>query len=275
MDYLINIKILVCFMILPPLHGSIHQDFLDPTATCKIENADCETSCRCKDGFTNVNLKCLAKVRGVCSNDTDCIPNAECSSSCICKTGFTSNSNNTECRVKVGVECNITAGQRCIKNAICGVTNGTGDRCTCGEGYTMYRDNKLCSGNVGATCTEADDCIEHADCKEKACTCGTLYVSAADNLTCIGYVDAHCNASSTTCVTDAECISGRCSCKDGYYGDKTCAKKVAGLAILIWAIVVIVVGGFFVALVVLVVVIKCCCARRRPEKLTESAEPTK
>ncbi|XP_052216397.1 prion-like-(Q/N-rich) domain-bearing protein 25 isoform X5 [Dreissena polymorpha] len=242
----------------------IRTEFLLPSGKCNVPNGICETRCRCKEGFIALNESCLGKIGTTCTMQSDCIPEAACDDTfgggtCTCNDGLVAYSNNTECRLKVGRPCNVTAAPHCIQNAECDVNGAKQNTCTCRQGFSVNNDKTKCLGNagtacaatseciskavcsenkctcedlhvpsengtkcigyVGITCASTNECIQHAVCTGHTCTCEDMYASSEDKSTCIGYVGAICDQHSGTCVAHSECIDGQCACKNGYQAD--------------------------------------------------------
>ncbi|XP_052216396.1 prion-like-(Q/N-rich) domain-bearing protein 25 isoform X4 [Dreissena polymorpha] len=251
----------------------IRTEFLLPSGKCNVPNGICETRCRCKEGFIALNESCLGKIGTTCTMQSDCIPEAACDDTfgggtCTCNDGLVAYSNNTECRLKVGRPCNVTAAPHCIQNAECDVNGAKQNTCTCRQGFSVNNDKTKCLGNagtacaatseciskavcsenkctcedlhvpsengtkcigyVGITCASTNECIQHAVCTGHTCTCEDMYASSEDKSTCIGYVGAICDDQSGTCVANAACNNGRCACLNGYQVEGYTCKAKVG-----------------------------------------------
>ncbi|XP_060585277.1 prion-like-(Q/N-rich) domain-bearing protein 25 [Ruditapes philippinarum] len=201
---------------------------------CTEANADCSSGkCSCQTNFVEENGHCLKAVGQQCAAATECVSNADCDTTCKCKEGLVDTNglcakpkvsetqchSNTECTVS-NSECDTQATKCKCKNTF---TESSPDGTSCTASTQTTLGTTCDANNAQTVCTEAN-----ADCSSGKCSCQTNFVE--ENGHCLKAVGQQC-AAATECISNADCDT-TCKCKEGLVDTNgLCAKPSSATSV--------------------------------------------
>ncbi|XP_053384162.1 cell death abnormality protein 1-like isoform X2 [Mercenaria mercenaria] len=209
------------------------DDACEDISDCSnVENARCETTCKCRPLYIRQNDQCIPGLSDSCSQDQDCggSPSLVCDSGnnrCACSNAYKQDKD--KCIMKgISDSCTVNEDCRGVQNSVC-----TNNRCACSGAYKQVNGACLMRA-LGETCVDEGSCgVPMSVCdKNNQCKCAPGYME--QNSACVLEVY------DIVCVNDADCSSvfmsicdtlntKKCICPAGYIrNDTRCVRRVLG-----------------------------------------------
>ncbi|XP_053681354.1 prion-like-(Q/N-rich) domain-bearing protein 25 [Anopheles nili] len=191
--------------------------------------------CHCKEGYYNMQGRCMAELGEYAHDDQYCEPDALFSNNrCVCRNDQFYDLNMRSClKPALGINTSCTQQSQCSPYGAAYCPTVSPKRCTC-HPYAQYDEEKqLCIEKDGyeAYCERDTDCtLTNARCSEqKTCVCKTNYFFVDER--CKAAKGGQCEVEADCAFEDAECQSAdpsedesggpgapkQCTCKKGHY----------------------------------------------------------